>query len=314
MADDQPVLPGANRNWGAWTVSILNGAVGDYLRRRGNGLAVDMAFYHAGRPLTLSPAAVQAAHRQLTPRVCILVHGLGCHEAIWEYAAPDNPLRTVTYGALLQEELGFTPFYLRYNTGLAIHENGHHFAALLDTLLHNYPLPVTELLLIGHSMGGLVIRHACHFAGQQQMAWVPAVARIFYLGSPHGGAPLARFGRAATTTLHAIPNPITQLIGDVLNVRSQGIKDLSRGVQAPSDPQALPWLPTAAHFLLMGAVAETPDHPATRLLGDGLVPLAPPGATLPPDGATIKNFPRTHHLQLAHDPEIYVSIKEACRR
>jgi pimeloyl-ACP methyl ester carboxylesterase len=315
-------------------VSVLNGAVGDYLAARQNGLAVDMHFVHQGRHLALTPTTILRAHPQPTAKLCILVHGLGCHEAIWTYPAPDRPEQNVSYGALLQEELGYTPFFLRYNTGLSIEENGRHFAGLVDELIASYPLQVEEIVLIGHSMGGLVIRHACHRAVQRRSAWVLKIAHIFYLGSPHEGAPLARLGRAATTALQAIPNPITQLIGDIFDRRSQGIKDLSAGTQigsqtSPPQPgaqapasQPMPWLPTAQHYLLAGAVTADPDHLASLLFGDGLVPIpkeARHATPSPGDAANearrqalVKCFPKTHHMQLAYSPEVYAQLKTWC--
>ena len=49
-----------------------------------------------------------------------------------------------------------------------------------------------EILLVGHSMGGLVIRSACHYGSEDGAPWVRHVRHVFYLGSPHLGAPLAR--------------------------------------------------------------------------------------------------------------------------
>ncbi len=329
MADQRPSASSGATSWTSWARSIVNGAVGDYLHARQNGLGISMALYHHDRPLPLHPEAILQAYPHPTARLCVLVHGLGCNEGIWIYQDPDQPAGMTSYGAALQAALGYTPLFVRYNSGLAIAENGRQFAALLAALVEVYPLPVAEIVLIGHSMGGLVIRHACHYAAQHQASWVGRVRRVFYLGSPHDGAPLALLGDIAAGVLVAVPNPITKLIGDIFNLRSQGIKDL-RGaplVDAHGHPAAeeqvarrvVPWLMTARHYLIVGALGDDPQHLATILLGDGLV-LAPRMPTMPPDGAGldpilpehIACFPRTDHLRLARDPAVRRQIHLWC--
>jgi len=113
----------------------------------------------------------------------------------------------VPYGLRLRAELGYTPVYVRYNTGRHVSDSGHDLAGLLDALLAAWPRQVDEFLLVGHSMGGLVIRSACHYGRQASAPWVDRVRHVFYLGSPHLGAPAARaaglagwvLGKAAET-------------------------------------------------------------------------------------------------------------------
>ncbi len=329
MADQPPpALPGATP-WTSWAQSIVNGAVGDYLHARQNGLGIAMALYHHHRPLPLQREAILQAHPQPTTRLCVLVHGLGCNEGVWTYQDPARPAGETSYGAALQADLGYTPLFVRYNSGLAIAENGRQLAALLAHLVEAYPLPVDELILIGHSMGGLVIRYACHYAAQHQAPWVGHVRQVFYLGSPHDGAPLALLSHITAEVLTAVPNPITRLIGDIFNLRSQGIKDLraaplvdAHGHPATEEPvpqQVVPWLMTAQHYLIVGALGDDPQHLASILLGDGLV-LVPRMPTTPPDGAgpdpilreQIACFPRTGHLRLARDPAVYQQIRRWC--
>ncbi len=309
--------------WAAWASSLVNGAVGDYLAERQNGLAIDMGFYHRGRPLPLLPGALLMAHPQPTAKICILVHGLGCHEGTWTYSDDADPDRETSYGALLQSELGYTPFFVRYNTGLALAANGALLSTLIDDLMGCYPARVEEITLIGHSMGGLVLHSACHQAVEQQAGWVERVSRVFYLGTPHDGAHLARLAHTATAVLHAVPHPITRLIGAIFDWRSQGVKDLSFGHSAariePTYQQPAPWLPQARHYLIAGALTDDPQHWATQLFGDGLVS-APRSHPQQRDGdaapalteSQIKLLPRTHHLQLTRDPAVYEQIKHWC--
>ena len=314
--------------WAAWMASLTNGAVGDYLHTRQNGLAIEMAFYHQGRPLSLTREAVLAAHPRPMNRLCILVHGLSCHEGVWLYPDPTEPGHDTSYGALLQRDFGYTPFFVRYNTGLALADNGARLAALLHDLLACYPTPVEDILLIGHSMGGLILRSACHIGSQQQAAWVPRVSQVFYLGTPHEGARLARLGQATTTVLHAVPHPITQLLGNVLDIWSQGVKDLRLtqpltaevGSGNATEREPMPWLPHTRHHLIVGALTEDPQQLATRVFGDGLVavPKVHPrqrtgDASAPAMDDSLTVLPHTHHLQLTCDPAVYAQIKQCCQ-
>ncbi|NWF80753.1 MAG: alpha/beta hydrolase [Chloroflexi bacterium] len=329
MADQPPPAPPGATSWTSWAQSIVNGAVGDYLHARQNGLGIAMAFYHHDRPLPLQREAILQAHPHPTTRLCVLVHGLGCNEDVWTYPDPARPAGETSYGAALQADLGYTPLFVRYNSGLAIAENGRQLATLLADLVEAYPLPVDELILIGHSMGGLVIRYACHDAAQHQAPWVGHVRQVFYLGSPHDGAPLALLSHIAAEVLTAVPNPITRLIGDIFNLRSQGIKDLRAAplvdahghhpAEEPVPQQVVPWLMTAQHYLVVGTLGDDPQHLASILLGDGLV-LVPRMPTTPPDGTgpdpilpdQIVCFPRTGHLRLARDPAVYQQIRRWC--
>lgn len=325
MSEHEP-SSGCATPWSAWAQSIINGAVGDHLHASQNGLGIAMALYAGNRPLPLTREALLRAHPRPTTKLCVLVHGLACNEGSWAYPDPAYPERDTSYGAGLAADLGYTPLFVRYNTGLAIGRNGAHLADLLAALLAAYPLPVDELLLIGHSMGGLVIRHACHLGSRRADAWVGRVRQVFYLGSPHDGAPLALLGDIATQVLHAVPNPITRLIGDIFNLRSQGVKDLRAAPLLDAadhphaaPPQTVPWLTSAQHYLVVGTLTEDPQHLVATLLGDGLVlvpfiPATPPGgeAPYPILRDHVACFSRTDHMQLARDPAVYRQIRTWC--
>lgn len=309
MGRSSAVRRSALADWATWGISVVNGFWGDYLQQQGNGLAVAMAMYHHGRPLELTGDRLALAHPQPTAKLCILVHGLSCSERSWAFALPapgssaGSPApepavtRQVDYGSLLQAAKGYTPFYLRYNSGLSVAENGRLLAELLDALLAAYPLPVQEIIFIGHSMGGLVVRSACHAAAAEQRPWAQQVMHIFYLGTPHEGADLARAAHHVTGALRIVPNPITRLVADVLDLRSQGIKDLRQGVDAP-------WLAGAEHYLIGGAWHGDPLHLASVFLGDGLV-RHPDPARAAMQAENIRLFPGVRHMQLAHDEAVY---------
>ncbi|MEO8345882.1 MAG: alpha/beta fold hydrolase [Betaproteobacteria bacterium] len=297
--------------WPERGVSILNGIVGDYLQKRGNDLAIAMSFRHQGQPLELTEAGLRAAHASLSGKLCILVHGFCCNESVWTFPGSATP--GSSYGTRLQRDLGYTPFYVRYNTGLPIAQSGAQLANLLDELVAAYPRPVEEITLIGHSMGGLLMRSACDLSRHGTDQWLSSVKRAIYIGTPHDGADLERFAHLTTGVLQAIPTHVTRLIGDILNLRSRGVKDLASGRLSSPDGSE-PWLPSARHYLLMGILTKDPEHPVGQIFGDALVRV-PRTANLPEGNESspeIIVFPGIHHLALAHDESIYRCIRQLC--
>jgi triacylglycerol lipase len=306
-------------------IGVLNGVVGDYLHRQSNGLATPMELIHEGRPLPLEREALQRAHPHSRGRLVLWVHGLAVTEAVWSF--PSEP--AVTYGSLLEKAHGFTPLYLRFNTGLHISDNGESLARLLEALVAAFPVPVEELVLVGYSMGGLVLRSACHVAAEAGHTWLSRVRRAVYIGVPHLGSPLERMGTAVTRMLRKVPNAYTQLVADVVDLRSSGVKDLGvarllrrdwEGV-APDVPlqhhaHPVPLLPGISHHLLVGALAAGERHLLSMLFGDGVVPLASASGRagsashdllVPPENLCVVTG--VHHLALAHDAKVYARLQ-----
>ena len=143
--------------------------------------------------------------------------------------------RRPNYGSRLAEEAGWTPVYVRYNTGLRISQNGRSLAELLERTVADWPVEVEEIALIGHSMGGLVCRSAAHQAAEDGMAWVGRVRHVVSLGTPHRGAPLEEIvhvGSAALTRCRRRSG-----VARFLRRRSGGIRDLRRGSLVDEDWQ-----------------------------------------------------------------------------
>jgi len=317
------------------TLAVLNGLVGDYLEREGNGLATEMACYRDGARVELQRAALARAYPDAGPRAALLVHGVMNTESIWRF--PDGS----DYGSRLHEELGITPLYLRYNSGRPIADNGAALAALLDTLVAAWPCALEELILIGYSMGGLLVRSACHVASERGLGWLARSKRAIYVGTPHLGAPAERVGRLVTKVLHAIPDPYTRLVGDLSDLlRSAGIKDLGdadlrhedraslSGRLSLRDPRhPVPLLPSLEHTLIAGSLSMDPRIAA--LFGDAIVPVpsatardaeARPGLDSSADSRMRSSLPaeRVHvlsgrsHVDLAHDDEVSALLARAC--
>lgn len=306
-------------------IAILNGAVGDRLARTDNGLATTMTFIHQGRELPVERAAIERALPAGTSRVAIFLHGLMCTEDIW--AMPDG----TDYGSLLARDHGYTPLYVRYNSGLPIAENGLELSALLDRLVAAYPTPIEELVPIGYSMGGLVVRSACHVASlAAQSSWLPLVKRAIYVGTPHLGAPMERVGRFVAKVLRSVDDPYTQLAAELADLRSDGVKDLGDadlrhedrarglprvGLRDPRHP--VPLLRQIQHYLVAGSLST--DARLASVFGDSIVPVA--SATdggcvdavtfaLPP--SHVKIVSGASHIMLPHHPAVYEHLREWC--
>lgn len=299
-------------------VGALNGLVGDYLHRTANGLAIDLTFVVDGAPVP--PERVVPAKR-----MALFVHGLMATEGCWSMFG-------LSYPKKLEADLGLTPLYVRYNSGRHISENGFQLDHLLEALVARVGDAIEELVLIGHSMGGLVIRSATHTAAERSAAWLGKVKSAVYIGSPHLGAPLERAGNVLTWFLRktgtVLADPVTELIGDIIALRSEGIQDLRYGSLheqdwRDADAHALlqnrrhpvPLLTSIRHHLIAGVLPKDPRLAA--LFGDALVPpRSALGHAEPHDRSPI--FPQEHvqvfeglsHTALLADEAVYQRVRE----
>jgi pimeloyl-ACP methyl ester carboxylesterase len=286
-------------------LAILNGLVGDRLGETGNELATRMCLVAGGAPIAPTRDALVKAYPSASSRVVVLVHGLMCTESSWE----DD--RGESFGSCLSRDLGFTPLFVRYNTGLSIAENGARLSDLFASVTEAYPVALEEIVLLGHSMGGLVLRSACHWATVREHAWIALVKRAIYVGTPHRGAPLERAGRTLTRALYAIDDPFTKLAAEIGDLRSTGIKDLG-------DPRhPVPLLPTIDHCLVAGSLSATPW--IARLFGDAMVPIesATEGAcrceaTMKAPPAHVRLLLATGHMKLARSSVVYEHVRRFC--
>ncbi len=248
-------------------VSAMNGVCGDYLERTGNPLAIEMTLRHQGRPVDVSdpgrtlgglPESASAG------RLLVLVHGLCMNDRQWRREGHDH-------GAALADELGYTPLYVRYNSGLRVGDNGRRLSGLLESLLRNWPHPLQELSIVGHSMGGLVARSACHHGREQNHAWLATLRRLVFLGTPHHGAPLERGGHGLDFVMALSPYsaPFTQLG----RTRSAGIQDLRHGSITTRPNEHVPLPAGVSCHAAAATLASRRSVLAERLVGDGLVPL-----------------------------------------
>lgn len=298
-------------------LAALNGVLGDYLASTGNSLAIPMRMRSAGRPLELSRPGLRTGFPQAGPRLLVLVHGSSMNDLQWRRDGHDH-------GAALARELGHTPVYLHYNSGLHISDNGRQFDELLEQLVSQWPVPVEELAIVGHSMGGLVARAACHQADGRDRAWRRALRHLVCLGSPHHGAPLERGGNWIDLLLGG--SRFSAPLARLGRVRSAGITDLRFGnvlaehwqgrdrfAHAP-DPRASLTLPAGVSCYTVAATLS--PAPAGKLRGDGLVPVSSALGTHAAPALDLR-FPEEHrrivygigHFDLLGHAEVYQAVR-----
>ncbi len=261
-------------------ISTLNGFYGNHLRARHNALALEMEIRAHGERVAPSASELQAAFPQATKRAVVFVHGLCGNEDVWRYISPRATRQDRrTYGERLRDDLGFTTVYIRYNTGLHVSDNGRALAGLLDELVEAWPVEMADLVLIGHSMGGLVARSACHYGERDERGWTKVVRHVFCLGTPHLGADLEKGANALGYALNRLPE--TQPFAQLLNARSVGIKDLRFGSCVEEDwcdcdpdeflrdrCREVPFLADANYYFVGATLAR---GPLGNVLGDLLV-------------------------------------------
>jgi pimeloyl-ACP methyl ester carboxylesterase len=295
--------------------SALNGVFGDTLTRSGSALAVSMGFHADGAPLELTREALAG----LKQRVVVFIHGLACDEQSWlqesqawdesEWASALPSSEDIHYGALLARELDLSSIYVRYNTGVAIDANARELTTQLEDLVHAAPARLRELVLIGHSMGGLVARGACDEALRQGLSWRQRCSLLICLGTPHQGSRLEQLGHLTGAALNV--SAVTRPLGRIANARSQGIKDLRhgrRGKAGLSDIQT-----DVPLRLVVGGLAGESAGPVSKvmgkLLGDGLVSRH----SAADDGLTGDvqrvELPGLGHMALLNHPRVYAALR-----
>ncbi len=313
-------------------LGLVNAAVGDHLHARTSGLDLGFSLRRGDAYLDLTPNGVARAVPAATERVVVFVHGLATTEWSWCLGARDYwGDAGECFGTRLERELGVTSVFARYNTGRHISENGRLLAGALQALVGAWPVPVRELTLVGHSMGGLVSRSACSLAAAEPSAhatWAPLVSRVICLGSPHHGAPLEKAGNLLTAALEAVDLPGTRVPGRILRARSAGIKDLRFGSVVDADwlghdPDALlrdtrtgsASLPWATYLFVASTITRDPEHPFGQLVGDLLV-RAPSagghGLEHRAFGIDTARFGGVMHHELQNHPDVYEVVRAAC--
>ena len=259
-------------------LAALNGVMGDRLSADASPFATRMTLRYRGQELDPEDLVPSPG---TTGKVLVLIHGLCMNDLQWRTQKNSH---VVDHGEELAAALGYSPVRVRYNSGLHISENGRELAACLEHLVNRWPVPVDELSVIAHSMGGLLIRAAHHTASLDESSWPKHLKNIVFLGTPHHGAPLEQAGNWIDIVL--VRTPYTAPFATLGQLRSAGITDLRYGnlldedwqgrdrfEHAPDSRRVVPLPAGVACFTVAATTTSESGFLGNRLIGDGLVPV-----------------------------------------
>ncbi|MBF4354748.1 esterase/lipase family protein, partial [Vibrio anguillarum] len=132
----------------------------------------------------------------------VFIHGLGGHaEATWQ----SNNSEKVFWPVWLNEDIedcsiwaiGYeAPKFAFLDAGMGIQDKAQN---ILELLLAEQRLSKGEIILVGHSLGGLIIKQLLRLASDQSgredaVGLVNRVTGVAFMGTPHTGADLAQKG------------------------------------------------------------------------------------------------------------------------
>jgi pimeloyl-ACP methyl ester carboxylesterase len=279
---------------------VINGFHGDFIAQEHLSLTIPMSLRVKGRD-----ADVAMDFPDATGHLVVFVHGLAEDENAWSLGGRPS------YGERLCEA-GMTPLFVRYTSGRHISDNGRQLSDLLDEVVRSWPVPVESISLVGHSMGGLVARSACHCSG----SWTSSVRTVVTLGTPHRGAPLEKAVHVIDAVMRRVPE--AEPIGRILATRSVGIKDLRYGSLVEDDWREqdvdaflakrcaeVPFLSHATYYWVASTISKNPDHPFGRLIGDGMVRY-PSASAVNGEGLHLGGI---NHVDLLNDERVFEALR-----
>lgn len=299
-------------------LAALNGVLGDYLVESGNSLAIKMRLRHDGMAIDLDRDSLRAMFPEARRRLLVLVHGSSMNDVQWTR-------RGHNHGLALAAELGMTPLFLHYNSGLHVSTNGRTLATLLEQLVGAWPVPLDEIFIVAHSMGGLVARSACHAGEAAGHKWRALLRALVTLGSPHHGAPLERGGNWIDVLLGM--SRYSAPLAALGKIRSAGVTDMRFGnvldehwqgrdrFEPGADLRAP--LPLPASVACFAIAATTTAAPGERLAGDGLVSVDSalgrhrvPALTLGFPGGNVWIGYGMNHRDLLSRADVYACVRD----
>lgn len=310
-----------------YILPILNGLVGDTLADIHNPLTIHMYFREQGENVTVKALNLHARLLGNGRHVVVFVHGLMGEESHWQKLSTDD--NGFKYGTLLTQDLGITPLYVRYNSGLHISENGRNLNHLLEELTIIYGKDIEKITLVGYSMGGLVVRSAGYYGNKMQQNWLRKLSSVILIGVPNEGSYLAQLGHLTTSILRTIPNIPTRLTAHILDKRSSGMKDLCHGFMVEEDWKdqeihpfsathrtAVELLPNVTYHIIASTVAEDEMSLVALFFGDGLVgkQSAMGGASFNhathlSESVIYRVFPKVNHATILNNSEVYQYLR-----
>ena len=300
-------------------LSVLNGVIGDYLEEKENPLKIDMQFRYQSKAIQIDSESLKETYPKINGKILLMIHGSCMSDIQWNH-------KNHNHGEALSEELDKTPIYLNYNSGKHISTNGKDLNKNLQKLVKNWPVPVEEIVIIAHSMGGLLTRSALYYADQNNNKWRKHLKRVVFLGTPHHGSHLERIGNYMDLLLESLPylKPFARLG----KIRSAGVTDLRYGnlvdedwqhsgrFERKGDQRKHIQLPNKIEFFAVAATIGKETAGSTRIFGDNLVEVK---SALGQHKKTAKNLNfkeentwivyENNHLELLSNPKILDKLK-----
>jgi pimeloyl-ACP methyl ester carboxylesterase len=201
-------------------LSVLNGVIGDYLEEKENPLKITMQFRYQAKAFSIDKKIIKQTYSKVNGKIILMVHGSCMSDIQWTH-------KNHNHGKVVAEDLQKTIIYLNYNSGKHVSTNGKELSLQLEKLVTQWPVPITELAVIAHSMGGLVTRSAIYYGEQHKNNWTKLLKKVVFLGTPHHGSHVERTGNYLDIILAATPylKPFARLA----KIRSAGVTDLRYG-------------------------------------------------------------------------------------
>lgn len=307
--------------------SVVNALIGAELAQAGDPARIRMALRRDAADVPLTTEALAQAHPGATGRIVLLLHGLGENDESWRLRVAE---RGGTYADRIAAETDWTPLVLRYNTGLHVSDNGAELSDFITRLVVRWPVPITSIAFVGHSMGGLLARSTTVQAYAARQEWVDHVTHVVCLGTPHLGAQLEKVVHLGARALAWMPESAP--FGTILDTRSPGIVDLRHGYVTRDEWEghdltakwgqnriAVAPLPRARYHFVAATLGRESHHLTSRVLGDLLVrfPSASGrGRQDEPvcDPAEVEHLGGTDHFALLNHPRIAAWLVEWLQR
>lgn len=291
-------------------VAAFNGILGSRHHHDDSPLHLGMTLRAGGRDIAPTREGVAAAYPGAAGRVVVFLHGLVHTEQVWAYRAQEwwGDAES-THGRRLERDGGWTPVWLRYNSGAPIRDNGARLVDLVGRLVDAWPTAVTEIALVGHSMGGLVA-HSGLAQAVGDAPWVERVRTVVTLGTPHGGSMVAQGVALGGTALERLPE--TRWLARLLDSRSEGVRDLQDGRLTLDTTAPVLLREGVRHCVVVGTVAAEATGVAGRAVGDLLV-LPRQAGIDPARGAVAADdvavIGQVSHLGLLNHPAVYERLR-----
>lgn len=301
--------------------AVLNGVIGDHLEKTDNPLKINMQFRFQGKVISLDKKSILKTYPKVNGKILLMIHGSCMNDIQWTR-------KEHNHGKKMAKELDKTPIFLHYNSGLHISTNGKIFNELLDELVLNWPVPITEITILAHSMGGLITRSALYYGDESKNKWTKHLKKVFFLGTPHHGSPLERAGNYLDAVLEAVPyaKPFARLG----KIRSAGVTDLRYGNLLDEDwqhkdrfemygdeRQFVPLPEDVACYSIAAVIGKALNSNASQLMGDNMIGIKSalgqhndPNKTLHFKEENTFIAYENNHLDLLSNPEIYQKIKD----